>query len=371
MKPILGGGLLTLGAVLAFVLLTGRERGDAPPQKIPAPADAPAETLVASAPGPEPEPEPAAEISAPAAEVLSPPRIDMFRMEADGTVILAGSAARGAETTVFLEETPLDTLMIGDDGQFAVFLDIPAQDEPQSLSLRTRWPSGEEREGDHRILIAARPDAVTPSAQAAGDEVAGATGEVAVSPADRTPEEVTGDGGAETVALMQSADGVSVLQAGTGAAPPADPGADLLGGISYTGAGAVRLSGFGDDSARVRVYLDNAPVGDGTVDAAGRWQLDLPDMPGGVHTLRVDGIGPDGAVTARAETPFRRETPQAADLAGRAMAAVTVQPGSTLWAISQAAYGEGPLYVRIFEANRDAIRDPDLIYPGQIFALPD
>ena len=51
--------------------------------------------------------------------------------------------------------------------------------------------------------------------------------------------------------------------------------------------------------------------------------------------------------------------------------AVTVQRGDTLWAIARDRYGEGLLYVQVFEANREFIRDPDLIYPGQIFALPD
>ena len=54
-----------------------------------------------------------------------------------------------------------------------------------------------------------------------------------------------------------------------------------------------------------------------------------------------------------------------------AIAAVTVQRGDTLWAISQDRYGSGFLYVRVFEANRDSIRDPDLIYPGQVFAIPN
>jgi nucleoid-associated protein YgaU len=48
-----------------------------------------------------------------------------------------------------------------------------------------------------------------------------------------------------------------------------------------------------------------------------------------------------------------------------------VQPGNTLWGISRERYGQGILYVQVFEANRDKIRDPDLIYPGQIFNLPD
>ena len=50
---------------------------------------------------------------------------------------------------------------------------------------------------------------------------------------------------------------------------------------------------------------------------------------------------------------------------------VTVERGSTLWAIARDRYGEGMMFVRVFEANRDLIRDPDLIYPGQVFALPE
>ncbi|RMD90304.1 MAG: LysM peptidoglycan-binding domain-containing protein, partial [Alphaproteobacteria bacterium] len=53
------------------------------------------------------------------------------------------------------------------------------------------------------------------------------------------------------------------------------------------------------------------------------------------------------------------------------IATVTVQPGYTLWGISRGRYGRGALYVKIYNANRDQIRDPDLIYPGQIFTIPD
>ena len=50
---------------------------------------------------------------------------------------------------------------------------------------------------------------------------------------------------------------------------------------------------------------------------------------------------------------------------------MTVQPGNTLWEISNQAYGDGVLYVRLFEANKDKIRDPNLIYPGQVFSIPN
>ena len=49
----------------------------------------------------------------------------------------------------------------------------------------------------------------------------------------------------------------------------------------------------------------------------------------------------------------------------------TVQPGATLWAIAEEQFGAGIMYVSVFEANKDQIRDPDLIYPGQVFRIPE
>lgn len=50
---------------------------------------------------------------------------------------------------------------------------------------------------------------------------------------------------------------------------------------------------------------------------------------------------------------------------------VTVQPGFTLWGIAEDKYGAGVLYVQLFKANKDQIKDPNLIYPGQVLTLPD
>ena len=84
-------------------------------------------------------------------------------------------------------------------------------------------------------------------------------------------------------------------------------------------------------------------------------------------------------VLSRLETPFKREAPEVlnpparddAPEAAPLIRAVTVQKGDTLWAISRDRYGDGVLYVRVFEANRDHIRNPDLIYPGQVFRIPN
>jgi nucleoid-associated protein YgaU len=48
----------------------------------------------------------------------------------------------------------------------------------------------------------------------------------------------------------------------------------------------------------------------------------------------------------------------------------TVQSGDTLWKIAQEAYGNGAEYMKIFEANRDQLDNPDLIRPGQVLKIP-
>jgi nucleoid-associated protein YgaU len=47
-----------------------------------------------------------------------------------------------------------------------------------------------------------------------------------------------------------------------------------------------------------------------------------------------------------------------------------VSRGDSLWRISRITYGEGTRYAIVYRANRDRIRDPNLIHPGQILFLP-
>ena len=147
--------------------------------------------------------------------------------------------------------------------------------------------------------------------------------------------------------------------------------------ISYDETGDVALSGRGNPSKMVRIYLDNMPVSTAAMDATGQWSTALSEIDAGIYTLRVDELDSTGSVVSRLETPFKREKRE--DLAAYMLQAdeparinvVTVQPGNTLWAIARERYGQGILYVRVFEENKDKIRDPDLIYPGQVFSLPD
>ncbi len=199
-----------------------------------------------------------------------------------------------------------------------------------------------------------------------GPDIA-ATTQTALTPAPDEPS-------APAVILSTEA-GVNVLQ--TGQAVPELLDQIALDAITYEDAGSVALSGRGIAEDFVRVYLDNQPIITTEIGTDGQWRAELPEVDSGTYTLRVDAVDASGDVTSRVESPFRREDPvalaQAADRAAgpSVIKVVTVQPGNTLWAIARDRYGEGPAYVKVFEANRDRIRDPDLIYPGQVFSIPD
>jgi nucleoid-associated protein YgaU len=124
----------------------------------------------------------------------------------------------------------------------------------------------------------------------------------------------------------------------------------------------------------------------------------------GHYVVRADAIDDKGKVTARAEVPF--DVPVAvaqaaappkpaasaeAKIASNAMPTpdqdanpaqdashavvpeidtATVTRGDSLWRISQKELGEGIRYTLIYQANASQIRDPNLIYPGQVFVMP-
>jgi len=52
------------------------------------------------------------------------------------------------------------------------------------------------------------------------------------------------------------------------------------------------------------------------------------------------------------------------------LATTVVSRGDSLWRISRVTYGAGVRYAVVYRANRDRIRNPNRIYPGQIFVLP-
>jgi len=137
--------------------------------------------------------------------------------------------------------------------------------------------------------------------------------------------------------------------------------------VDYDDKGLVFLSGMARVGSSIQVYLDNTFVGRTQADSTGYWSVASSDIATpGDHAIRADELDSDNVVIARVEVPFQRRI----TAPGIEPGAITVVRGNSLWRIARRHYGEGVLFTLIYEANRDQIKDPDLIYPGQVFALP-
>ena len=73
-------------------------------------------------------------------------------------------------------------------------------------------------------------------------------------------------------------------------------------------------------------------------------------------------------VVSRAGTQVQQN--RAAETAPKPGNTYTVKEGDCLWLIARQMYGNGSDYTKIFEANRDQISNPNLIYPGQVLTMP-
>jgi nucleoid-associated protein YgaU len=354
--------------------------------------------------------------------VPSSPKLDLVRVSVDGDAVVAGTADPNVTIVFMLNGVEVSRTKADSAGSFVGLFEIPASDKPNAITVAAEGVYG-GLFSDESVLVAAiaapeigveedvtisRVEEETETATLApvtqplidnqSEDVAVASDEVvdpvgtelpvivqddveAIVPevvaavvadplvVDVQPEIEKVERDAPTI-VVASTEGVKILQpAQQPKAPTVAAAANVvIDTITYSSEGEVALLGRGSGEGFVRIYLNDKPILTTPIEADGTWETPLADVDAGIYQLRVDEVSVQGAVTSRVETPFQREEVELA--ADAPPTAVTVQPGSTLWAIAKDLLGEGIEYVRVYEANRELIRDPDLIYPGQVFALP-
>ncbi|MBL3574784.1 LysM peptidoglycan-binding domain-containing protein [Rhodovulum sulfidophilum] len=376
---ILGGEAVLVLMVAAWFLGRDDERNsDRPQAEEDAAVTSPAAAgQAADAANTEAQPSAAGDRSEavpPATPLFAPPAFDLVRVTPEGGALVSGRGGAGSVVAVLVEGREAARAKADAAGDFAVLFDLGQSDEPRRISLAMLGADGRRTASEATVILAPNRSVSTATGPAGGPEDAaeGPRRSQSGAPSSATIGPPPADAAA---ILISDAGGVRLLE------PPhpheAPPVSGLmLDAISYDAQGAVRLAGRGRPGAALRIYIDNAPLAETGIDGAGRWTLRAPGIAAGRHVLRADLLAADGGVAARIETPFQREPaaeiaaamPPPAGPAG--VRVMTVQPGYTLWGIADRTYGRGMQYVKIFEANRGQISDPDLIYPGQIFDIP-
>ena len=268
------------------------------------------------------------------------PSFDIVRISPEGTGVMAGRAAPGAEVIVRQGGTEIGRVTADAHGDWVLVPKAALPPGATELTLAEQTAGGQEVKGEGTVVL------VVPAPPAS----------IALAPAEAQPA---------MAVLTDRTEPPRVLQAPASA--EALPSL-ALGTMDYGQSGEMRFSGSAAPGSSVRVYVDGKLAGDASADANGRWSMTPPaDLAPGHHEMRLDALNSAGHVVGRVELPFER-----ARLDARAVApgTVVVQPGQCLWLLARNNYGEGIRYTAIYQANRTQIRDPNLIYPGQVFAIP-
>ena len=329
---ILGGVVATAAITLNFVF---EETGPKEPPEnaaISGPDEPPVKALTLKAEG---QPK----------DIPTRPTFDVVRINPAGDAVMAGRAEPGRVVEIFDDGKKIGEVTSDERGEWVFVPSTPLPTGNRQLSLQIRDANGTKIVSDTNVILVVpeRAEGITGSPSGAENQPL----------AIKVPIGKTGL--------------VEVLQKPT---PAKSDGSIVLSidAIDYTAAGELTVAGKAPVAADILVYLNNIFIGRTTADEKALWNL-KPDevVPPGKHTLRADQVDLDGKVIERREVVFARSVPLTDVKPGTL---VMVEPGNSLWRIARKAYGSGFKFTVIYIANKGQIKNADLIYPGQIFALP-
>src|SRR5712675_1847240 len=302
------------------------------------------------------------------------PAFDIARIEPTGEAVVAGRATPGATVELLRNGEPHDRAVADQSGQFVM---VPPRlpSGTYDLTLRSKQPDGKQATSKQSVVVTLEP-----------------------KPTDRP-----------VVALMTPDKPTVVLS--QPAAPNSAAGAVVVETVEIEPGGKLHVSGRARPGAAVKLYLNDSLIAPVTAGTDGRFAVTInKGVAPGSYRVRLDEVEPNsGAVRARAEVPFNvpntavtasvpaqsttskqpniaaGQQPQLAAAVATVLpdggspstvvvvpkiATTTVSRGDSLWRLSRLTYGAGTRYAVIYKANREQIRNPNLIHPGQIFVLP-
>jgi nucleoid-associated protein YgaU len=289
-------------------------------------------------------PQPAAPLAAakPVPPHPAAPSVDVVRIDQYDSLVMAGRAQPGETITIHSGATVLGSVTADADGQWVFLPDATLPSGVHQLSVADAKAAPSDTAAQTTVLLSLP-----------GQHGAGVVASVRGTPLKSGPIVVMTQGNQPPRLLL--------------APPGSHPGPVGLDIVQYDDQGRIRFTGHGQPGKTVRLYVNNRPLGDAVSDSHGIWTLaPAADLPPGIYQLRSDELAANGRVIARSEVPFARASLTQVLAPGQAV----VQPGDCLWTIARHNYGRGVVYTAIFEENRDQIRDPQRIYPGQAFHMP-
>ena len=301
--------------------------------------------------------------------------IDLAQVTPDGEAVFAGKAEPLAEVTIFEGDIILGKTTANEDGEWVVVLERALGPGEHLVSVGMKSASGETdianltlaiQVGDteeEQPLVALLPQSETdiPELLQSPDDKVETAAVVEATPGSDADREVAETGEVD----IAPPPGFTEQPAAHAPAVPALAPRSL----SWKTNGELAIDGVSRGGVRVVATAAGRSFAEATVAKRGAWRLTGKVDPGRASRVMTFALHDGkGNIVATYELPVAtRDLSQGLD--GSKL--VIVQQGDALWRIAYRSYGKGIKYVDIVRRNAAAIDDPDLIFPNQIFAIPD
>jgi nucleoid-associated protein YgaU len=273
------------------------------------------------------------------------PTFDVVRVTTEGNAVIAGRADPGSTVAILADGQFIGQIQADSRGEWVLVPDKPLAPGSRQFSLEQRIEGQKSLLSDDVVVI------VVPERRK----------DIAGRPTKKPSQ-------ALVLKFPRKGDGPStLLQKPT---PESAARRFAVDTIDYDDDGRLHISGRGEPLSTVQLYLDGKFIGRTVVDANSGWRI-KPDNPvtPGIYQMRADHLNAGGKVVGRLSLPFARAEPMTAENMPPEPF-VIVQPGNSLWRLARRAYGSGFNYTVIYQANKEQIGDPDMIFPGQVLAVP-
>jgi nucleoid-associated protein YgaU len=347
----------------------------------------------------------------PNATPAAPLTIDLARVKPDGAAVFAGTAAPNAKIRIFEGDILLGETIANAYGEWVIVLEKSLAAGQHLISVATERSDGTTEMADRSLaveiyqdtetkpLVALLPEtatevpvliqspddvdkaklAATASEATASEATASEATASEATASEATASEATASEATASEAIVVDPAKADAAMPETAAAAPGKAQANSQiaasqiaalapSAIVWRDASRILISGTSRGGVRVAVNDAKGQFGEALVLADGAWQVaGSLDMDIAVNQLRFALFDDANQIIARYDLPVKaRDLAKGQD--GSPL--VVVNKGDMLWRIAYHQLGEGVKYVDIVRRNQQDIADPDLIYPKQIFAVP-
>lgn len=268
--------------------------------------------------------------------------IEAVDYDATGNIVFSGQGDKGNTARIYIDNNFLGDAPVGDDGRwsYSATADIPqgvhtlrvdGLDAKGSVLNRVEVPIF--REDQTKVAAATPPATEQPKTEQPKTDQPSAAAEVTETPAP-----------AEKAVAEQPAE-------------PAQP------------AQTVTEAQKTEPSVTAEAPAAEQPAGQQNTTVAE--QPAKTEEPAPAQTAETAAPASSQETSQQSQDTVAATAPDASAAAAPKEGRIVIQPGNNLWRISRVLYGNGNKFTMLYEANKDQIRNPNLIYPGQVFRTPE